>query len=111
MTDERERRVGRNEALYRQVNERIEEINETFGSITGRFQIVCECAELQCMAPIDVSREVYEQTRANPTRFIIKPGHDEPGFEDVVESHTDYVIVEKGPPESRRIATEMDARS
>ena len=111
MSDERERRVGRNEALYRQVNERIEEINDAFSSITGSFQIVCECAELECMTHLDVSRELYEQTRAYPTRFIVRPGHEQLEFEDVVEAHADYCVVEKSSPESRRIATEMDARS
>ena len=31
--DERARRIGENEALYRSVNDKIEDLNETFGVI------------------------------------------------------------------------------
>ena len=111
MADERTARVGHNEALYRQVNERVEDLNEAFGSITGEFAIVCECGSLHCMEQITVSREVYERTRENPIRFILRPGHEAQDVEGVVDSDGDYVIVEKEPPTARRIAEETDPRT
>ena len=111
MTDERATRVAHNEALYRQVNERIEDLNDAFGDVTGEFAVVCECGDLHCMEQITLSREAYERTRANPTRFIVKPGHEEPDLEHVVEREGDYVVIEKTPPASRRIAAETDPRS
>ena len=111
MNDERTRRIGQNEALYRQVNERIGDLNESFSSITGDFAIVCECGNLDCMEQISLSREVYESARASPHRFIVKPGHEAQDVEDVVARDGNYVIIEKEPPAAKRLAEETDPRS
>lgn len=109
--DERTRRVGHNEALYRQVNERIEELNEAFGAVTGDFAVVCECGDLECREQIKVSREAYEQTRAHPTRFLVRAGHEEPDVEHVVDRADEYVVVEKDVPQAVGLAEETDPRS
>jgi hypothetical protein len=113
VTDERRRRIGQNEALYRQVNERIEDMNEAFSTITENFSIVCECADLDCTEQITLSRERYEQTRRDPTHFFLKPGHEAMDTERVLDRAEDesYVIVEKASPEARRRAEETDPRS
>lgn len=113
LMEERTRRIGQNEALYREVNERIKDINEGFSVITENFSVACECGEIQCAEQISISQERYEQTRANPVHFIVKPGHEEPETERVVERAEDgnYFIVEKTPPEARRRAEEADPRS
>ncbi len=111
MNDERARRVGRNEALYRQVNERIEDLNEAFGPITGEFSIICECGDLECAEQLSVPRQVYEQVRANPTSFILAPGHEAAGLEHAVDHRGDYVIVEKEQGVPERLAEESDPRS
>ena len=111
MSDERTRRVGHNEALYRQVNERIEDLNASFGAITGAFEIVCECGDIECMQRITVPREVYERTRANPDYFIVVPGHEAPDLEEPIEGDGDYVIVEKEAGLPKRIAEETDPRA
>ena len=110
MTDERARRVVQNEALYRQVNERVEELNETFGEISGDFSVVCECGDLACMQQITLSRDAYERTRAHPARFIVKPGHEAPDGENVVERENGYVVVEKHAGEPKRAAEATDPR-
>ena len=46
--DERERRLGLNEALFREVNERLGGLNEAFGEVTNRMELVCECADPGC---------------------------------------------------------------
>ena len=109
--DERMQRVGRNEALYRQVNERIEDLNEAFATLTDDFAVVCECGDLDCAEQIKVSRDDYERVRANADHFIIKPGHEVPDVEQSLEEHGDYIVIKKhaGPP--RRAAEEMDPRS
>ena len=109
--DERTRRVGQNEALYRQANERINELNTDFAQITENFSIACECGDGECAERIDVPQDRYEQTRQNATRFIVLPGHEKPEAERVVEGEQAYVIVEKTPPEARRRAEESDPRS
>ena len=73
MSDERTRRVARNQAMYRQVNERLEDLNDALGEISREFRVVCECADVTCMEQITLSRQAYERTRANPTQFIVSP--------------------------------------
>ena len=108
---ERGRRVGQNEALYRQVNERIEDLNEAFGAVTGDFAIVCECGNLNCMEQLSIPRELYERTRTNPTRFIVKAGHEERDIEEIVEAEDGYSVVQKDDPDARQVARETDPRS
>jgi hypothetical protein len=108
--DERLRRIGENEALYRQVNERVEEINDAFGTVTGASEIMCECGSLECSARISVPRHVYDQVRTNAARFIVKPNHEFPEAEHVVERHEAYVVVHKDPGPARRVAEETDPR-
>jgi hypothetical protein len=110
MSEERTKRVARNQAMYRQVNERLEGLNEAFGEISREFRIVCECSDVMCIEQFTVSREVYERTRANPTRFIISRGHQAVGVEKVVQGHADYLVVEKHAGAPRRFAKETDPR-
>ena len=43
MNDERARRVGLNEAIFRQVNEQIRGLNREFGAEHGTMTAICEC--------------------------------------------------------------------
>jgi hypothetical protein len=50
-----EQRIGANEAMFRLVNERIDDINEAFAPLTETMEIICECADLQCVEQLVVS--------------------------------------------------------
>jgi hypothetical protein len=102
-------RAARNEALFRRVNERVEDINKAFESILGDTDFFCECADIECMQKIRMSLADYEALRQVGTHFAIKPGHDDPGTERVVEERTGYVIVEKIGRAGER-AEELDPR-
>lgn len=100
--NERARRIGANEVLFREVNERIEDLNETFGVRPSAMTVVCECGDPQCLERIDVPIDEYETVRADPTHFLVAPGHVIPDVEDVVETGDGYEVVEKhegGPAE------------
>ena len=106
MADERTRRVVHNEALFRQVNESIEGLNEGMSDLTGDFAVVCECGAMDCTDQIRVTKTVYERTRANAVWFLIKEGHEIPEVEHIVETGEGFAIVEKDPPEARAFARE-----
>jgi hypothetical protein len=108
--DERERRLGLNEAMFREVNERVEGMNRTFASVTGSFDIFCECSDASCTERITVPKDVYEQVRGEPTHFLIRAGHEDPTVEDVVETHGEFVVVEKQGVEVERVAEQTDPR-
>jgi len=107
--DERARRVGENEALFRSVNEQIQQIGEEFESQTLR--IVCECGEQECVEQLELTPRAYEAIRDESTLFAIKPGHDAPDVEVVVERTPAYWVVQKRGGIPEEIARDTDPRA
>ena len=107
---ERERKLGLNEAMFRQVNERLEELNRTFADFTDELQMVCECSDIGCADMLDVPAADYERVRAEATFFIVAPGHEVAEVEDVVETHERFRVVQKRAGEPARIARATDPR-
>ncbi len=103
-------RVTQNEALFREVNEQIDALND-FGAHLETFGVVCECGEVTCSDVITTRRSIYEGVRAFPERFIVRAGHVFPDVESVVETHDDFVVVAKNPGIAERLAEETDPRS
>jgi hypothetical protein len=94
--DEELLRAARNQALYRQVNEKIAGLNEAFAELLGtRGRWICECAAEDCAEPIEMTLSEYEQLRSHPNRFAVLPGHVYTNVERVIEEHERYVVVEK----------------
>lgn len=92
----REARLGLNEAIFREVNERIEGLAEHFRlGETEPLDLVCECRKATCVERIHMSRAEYEAIRANDTHFALYPGHVEPKVEHVISSHEGYDVVAK----------------
>ena len=109
--EERERRLGLNEAMFREVNERVEDINRSFGSLTDNFDIICECGNTTCTERITVPVADYERVRGNPLHFLLQTGHEDPLVERVIEHHETFVIVEKEGTDVEEVAEATDPRS
>jgi hypothetical protein len=109
--EDRLRRVGENEALYRLVNERIQALSAGVITRTGEFGVICECAALDCKTQIMISPKVYEQARANSDHFIVVRGHEINELETLVEDHGSFIVIAKTPQEAKQIAEEMDPRT
>ena len=105
--DERAERIGRNEDLFRKVNDQIEGVNEAFGTITGTMSILCECGRLDCIEQIDLTVEDYRTLRAEPTHFAVKPGHEAADLENVVQRREGYFVVAKAEGEAARLARDL----
>jgi hypothetical protein len=103
--DEQQRRKARNESLFRDVNERIEEVHQTLGSF-DQAEFVCECDDALCTDRFEMSLPEYERLRADPLTFAVMPGHESPEVEDVVGEGDGYRIVRKHSGEPARIAAE-----
>lgn len=86
-------RIGTNEAIFRNVNERIAESAERFDAETAEF--VCECADSSCTSRIEASLDTYERTRQEPTLFLLVPSHVDERVERIVERRKRYAVVEK----------------
>jgi hypothetical protein len=109
--DERARRIGENEALYRSINEKIEGLNEAFGVVTETMAVVCECGQLECTEQIELDMPTYERVRSEPTMFVVLPGHEIPDVEEVVERLDGFYIIRKDPGGPAELARETDPRS
>lgn len=96
--------------MFREVNERLEELNRTFADFTDRLQVVCECADMACAEMIDVPAADYERIRSDPTLFIVVPGHEITDVEDVVEVLPNFAVVRKREGEPARVARATDPR-
>jgi hypothetical protein len=90
-----EKRLATNEALFRDVNERIREISDTFGQKDATYDFLCECSDPLCSERVVLTRAEYEHVRAESTRFVVAKGHAMPEIESVVEQAEDHVVVEK----------------
>lgn len=88
----REDRIVKNEALFREVNERIEEVT---ASRLPLFEIVCECGDRECHEMLEVATDDYLRVREQPTHFFVTPGHEIADVETVIESTDRFNVVEK----------------
>jgi hypothetical protein len=85
-------RRARNEALFREVNERIRELSLMNA---GLVEFLCECGRPDCMTAFPVSLPDYKAVRDHDRRFIVRPEHVDPAIEVVVVRGDGYVVVEK----------------
>lgn len=88
------KRLGRNEALFRQINEHIVEVSRALPD-NEEFQILCECARLDCVDKISLTRDGYTAARLGSDTFIVIPGHHEPEIERVIAQGGTFLVVEK----------------
>ena len=75
-------RAARNQSLFREVNEQIEDLSSSacFASF------VCECMDESCEALVALTLEEYEHVRSGSNRFVVLPGHEVPAVEAILET-------------------------
>jgi hypothetical protein len=97
--DGRDERTARNEALLREVNERIHEVGESLQVLPDDEQLDfrCECGRPECEEFVSLKTREYEHVRSDNDRFAVVPGHEDPELERVVERTERYVVVDKRP--------------
>ena len=107
-----ERRKAANEAVFRNVNERIQRLQHSFAVAEREpLQMICECAQLDCMERITVGVDTYEHVRSKPDLFLIARGHEDPAVDEIVSSTADCTVVRKRAGEPRTVAVETDPRA
>lgn len=111
MSDERARRVGLNEAIFRQVNEQVRDLNRGFGVDQTTMTVICECGDGACTERLEIPTPAYERVRSNSRDYVIAKGHEIPDVESVVEQAESYDVVRKREGTSSELARELDPRS
>jgi hypothetical protein len=95
---DRAARTAQNESLFREVNERVKELNEAFDALSRDAQWICECGNTGCLEPIPMTHEEYEAVRAGGSDcFFVKPdeAHVVRDVDNIVERHERYWVVQK----------------
>jgi hypothetical protein len=114
IVSEREERLAGNEALFREVNERVAEVATHYIEVethAEKVSFTCECGRADCAEPISMTLVEYEAIRAEPTHFGVVPEHEQPEIESVIERHPSYFVVEKREQDAQEVARETDPRS
>lgn len=90
-------RGARTQSLFRDVNERVREINQAFGEILPLSEWICECADEACTQRMGLTHAEYEAVRADPRRFAVLPADDHffSRIERLVDQSERYWVVEK----------------
>ncbi len=107
----RDERIGLNEAVFREVNERIEELADKFDLGERQLDLVCECGDANCVERISMTHSAYEGIRSDSKQFAVYPGHVYEDIEVVVERRRGYDVVRKQDPEAAQLAEATDIRS
>jgi hypothetical protein len=93
----REARATKNQVMFRELNERLKELNEAFSLVVPVGEWICECVNDTCVERIEMSVEAYEAVRRHGARFFIASSdeHFRPDVERVVEHNVGYWVVER----------------
>ena len=102
--------VARNDAIFREANERIEHAAQQLGR-AEQVPFICECADAACREIVQLTLSEYEDVRTSPVRFFVAVGHDldDTGIEEVVARRPGYEVIEKRR-EAAPIAADLDPR-
>jgi hypothetical protein len=102
MLNERKRRIGENEALFRRVNELVRPLDRKW------MTILCECGDRGCRDQIVIAQEEYVRVREDSALFILRPGHDVMAAEEVQSKNLEFWIVRKNAGLPERVARMAD---
>lgn len=89
-------RVARNDAIFREANERIRDFAET-SDIETPLPFICECADPECREIVQLTSGQYRELRSDPRHFVNVEGHQVAagGWGEVVAQTDGHVTVEK----------------
>jgi hypothetical protein len=91
----REERIAKNEANFREINERLERGLRHVQDNPDLLTFICECGDQTCDQHIHLSLSEYERVRLDSRHFAVVPGHTFPAVEQVISSNDRYEVVEK----------------
>ena len=90
-----EKRLALNEAMFREINERLEARLPVSQEGRDVVSVLCECASVDCADRLSLTVEEYAQVRSDPRQFVVAPGHECVNVETVVMQTERYDIVRK----------------
>lgn len=95
MEDRRRERIAKNEASFREINERLSAGLAQVPDNPELLEFICECGDQNCEDHVELSLDEYEQVRRDSRHFAVVPGHAIPDAERIVSSDHRFDLVEK----------------
>jgi hypothetical protein len=81
--------MGRNEEVFRSLNERI------VAREGRRLEIVCECGVEACTERVVITYVEFYEVRRHPGWYVVSPGHLRLEIDHVIVEETAFVVVEQ----------------
>lgn len=92
--NDRRERAARNQSLFREINERIDELSEAWSDEDRPY--LCECLDTSCTEILKgLTHDDYRQVRHDRTEFVVLPGHERLDVEEVVDRQPRWLVVRK----------------
>ena len=90
-------RIARNNAVFRDANEKIRQKSIELADPVERIPFLCECPREDCATIVQLTGAEYEAIRRERTHFFTAPGHEEAELPlgAVVSRLDGYVVVRK----------------
>lgn len=95
MDERRQQRLAENEALARDVNERVGQVAAAWYAEGEPLEFVCECSRADCTERVHLRMDDYREVRSSPVWFAVTPEHVSPEIERSVKPLGDALVVEK----------------
>jgi hypothetical protein len=88
-----------NEVVFKQQNESIKRQTSRLlpheDKATFPVNFTCECADENCREQVQLTIVQFNRNSKNSKHFIIRPGHEQPDVEHVIEMGEGFNVVEK----------------
>lgn len=96
-------RIARNNAIFRDANEKIRAKADEYGAPLEQIPFLCECASAECVEIVRLTSAEYLDVRGDPQLFFTANGHEgaEGVTAKVVSRRDQHVVVEKPMPSEK----------
>lgn len=95
-------RRANNELIFKNINLKtsklVDAVFNEHDKIDVPIEFYCECSNTDCIEKVSLTLADFEKIRRNPSYFLIKPGHNQPDIEELVDGKPNYAVVEKHQP-------------
>jgi hypothetical protein len=90
-----ERSLAINERLFREVNDRIRDLNESSINVVSEAEFVCECGDADCAETIRMPLREYEAARGDTGTLIVYLEHADSAVYQVLAVGHGYCVVHR----------------
>ena len=85
--------IERQKLLFREVNKRIREVSDSFGS-DGNVEFLCECGRDGCTATFVLTHAQFDGLLTEPTHFLLASEHRESANgAHVIAEYDEFLVV------------------